>query len=137
MSKGLYYQNSFLGVLGEKTGRFADYYIGNYRESVELCVGDVVSFYEYGRIYTKVVTRNSLKNEYGVFGFGSNRLDFQGIIRILTYRDLTEDIFQKLQESTSTKNRHYFTIRDIDVKEMTIEQIEKLLGYQVRIINSK
>src|SRR5699024_8764742 len=92
----LYYQNSSLGKLGECTGirpECGSYY--TFHPSETLKVGDVVSFYEYEQIYTKVVTKNTLENEYGVYGFGNNRLNFKKLTKVLSYKDLTEDILRK------------------------------------------
>ncbi len=132
MNKALYYQNSCLGVLGENTDSFAIEESLGRSTNVELRVGDVISFYEYGRIYTKVVAKDSMYNTYGVFGFGTNRLDFKHLTKVLSYEDLTEDMFQKLQEGRSNSKK-WFKIKDASSKEMTLEDIEKELGYKVKI----
>ncbi|GIN10154.1 hypothetical protein J26TS2_00210 [Shouchella clausii] len=130
--KALFYLDSFLGFLGEPTGSYALYNQYGRNERVELKVGDVVSFVEYGRSHTLVVCKNCFEKAYGVYGFGSNKLDFKHLTRILTHEDLTEDLFQKLQKPTG-RNRDFYTIRDIDIREMTVSEIERELGYKVKI----
>lgn len=97
-------------------------------------MGDVVSFYRYEEIYTRVVTKDFRKEKYGIFGFGNDTLNFDKLTKIMSYRDLTEDIFQKLQQKHSGEVRESFMIRDVVQKEMTIEQIQEELGYPIKII---
>ncbi|MCA1021523.1 hypothetical protein [Halobacillus litoralis] len=131
--KNIFYNKSLLGRLGEQTGSYAIEEKNGQNQKVELRVGDVVSFYKYKRIYTKVVVKNSSKHhEYGIFGFGTNDLSFDKMTRVLSYEDLTEDILQKLQENLLSK-RSSFAIKETSEREMTLGEIEKELGYKIKI----
>lgn len=132
-SREMFYQNSSLGILGEDTGvkpECGSNYTFNKEETLK--VGDVVSFYEYGEIHTKVITKDRLKDVYGVYGFGSNRLNFKWLTKILSYKDLTEDILQKL---IGGKGKENLSIVKIKTVEMTIEEIERELGKKIKIVN--
>jgi len=131
--KGMYYQNSLIGEIGECTGHYpqcGSYHTFNTDDTIK--VGDVVSFYEHGEIYTKVVTKNYFEDKYGVFGFGSNRLNFPKLTKILDHKDLTEDILRKL---IGGRGKEHFSIKEVEhKKEMTISQIERKLGHGVKIV---
>lgn len=138
VERGLYYQKSFLGRIGERTGNFAnkDYYGNDNR--VEIKVGDVISFRRFGRIYTRVAAKDEFKNTYGVFGFGTDNFNFEDIQIILTHEQLTEDIFRKLQSPDNKRHQGFFTIRQIDVEEeYTVEELEEILGKKIKIVGGK
>lgn len=130
--KALFYLDEYLGFLGEPTGSYAlcDYY--GYTKKVELKVGDVVSFFWSKKLVTSVVSKKISDKGYGVFGFGSYKLDFEHLTRVLTFDNLTEDLFQKLQ-APDGKNRNFYSIREIEIREMTVSEIERELGYKVKI----
>lgn len=137
LRKELFYRNTSLGIVGECTGiRPKCGSPHTFLKEENLKVGDVVSFYNYEQIYTRVVVKNFRreKEKYGIFGFGSDTLDFDKLTKVMSYKDITEDIFQKLQESYSGEKRENFTIKDIIQKEMTIKQIQDELGYPIKII---
>lgn len=131
MMRELFYKEHSIGIVGECTSVYPE--CGDCRHTT-LRVGDLISFYKYGKIHTKVVAKSS---SYGIFGFGGHTLDFDKVTRIMSYEDLTEDIFQKTQEPDSREGRERYTIRDMKEKEMTIEQVQEELGYPIKIIGSE
>lgn len=137
LRKELFYRNTSLGIVGECTGiRPKCGSPHTFSKEENLKVGDVVSFCIFEKIYTRVVVKKFRreKEKYGIFGFGSDTLDFDKLTKVMSYKDITEDIFQKLQESYSGEKRENFTIKDIIQKEMTIKQIQDELGYPIKII---
>ncbi len=134
--KGLFYRDSFLGELGKKTGFVFSNKSSGWKKKTELRVGDIVSFVEYDRTFTKVVVME--ENVPGIFGFGSDTLEFEYLTKIMGFEHLTEDIFNKLQEAEYRKaEKGLFSIRPIKEKELTISEIEEKLGYKIKVISNK
>jgi|SRR5699024_8080200 len=133
MSKklGIYHGNSLLGVIGEKSDCVAKVDYGGYIKHERLCIGDVIAFERDGNIYIKTALEN------GVFGFGSNNFRFHNINKILSYKNLTVDILRKIQGVGIDDIKEQFDIREIKESkpvEMTVKEIEKVLGKKIKII---
>ncbi len=124
--KALYYDTSFLGLIGEEANRKDS--LGN-----DLHIGDVVSFEHWNKKFVKVVASHG-DNVYGLFGFGTNTLDFDKLVKIVPYNYLTEELFIAIQETTSHFDRSLFKIKDYEVREMTVREIEKELGCRIKIV---
>lgn len=124
MKKAIMYKNTNYGFLGEKTSTTIS---GNY-----LRVGDVIAFEKHDELFVRPVTKKK-DGEYGVFGFGSNHFIFKNMTKILSYEFLTEQLLQELQGG----RKENFSIKEVEyAKEMTISEVEELLGHKIKIINS-
>lgn len=91
LKRDLYIKNQYFGTVGTYT-KEKDV------RGKKLYVGDVVTFKEYGSIYTKVVnSRFIIPTIYGIYGFGSSHLNFEGITKVAHHTELTDKIFKELQ----------------------------------------
>lgn len=130
MSRGLYYGNSFLGRVGEPTGLIISNYSDGHNSETEIKVGDTIAFTEYDASWVRVVVKDD-EGEYGVFGFGSNRLDFDDITIVLSHHKLTQEFFSLTQKRRAKSK---FKIEGLPTKNMTVAEIERELGYAVKIV---
>jgi len=121
------YNKSVFEVAGT-IGEFAFNANGDYH------VGDIVSFNpEFstlgnGNIGVVTAYKNS-KLGYGVCGiYGKDPREI-GIKKVLPYTMLTQEIL--------TYHKDHLVIRDLVLKEMTVQEIEKELGYKIKIIGER
>lgn len=94
-------------------------------------VGDILTFYHDGEIESGVVLNESNANTYGIYGNWYKKFDFNKVVKLLNYSE-TDDNF---------KIRHIDTFNEVTIEddkevEMTIEQIQRILGHKVKIIKS-
>ena len=126
--KEIHYDNhQNLGRMGECTNIFSQH--GN-----ELKVGDIVSFLRNNKIRTGIVAKNLITSEYFVLGIDDSSSSIQHATKVLSYKYLTEDILNELSGYIFLPGEVLFKIKKVIKKEMTIEQIEKELGYGVKIV---
>ena len=111
------------GVIGEDTG-FSAYYLPQWNQVIR--VGDVVSFLFNDNVHTGVVMRDD--NQYGVMGWGVDRLDYDRISIVIPHSKVTEEIIKTLHGDS-------FSIVEDIAEEMTIGEIEKELGRRIKIID--
>jgi len=125
MDKKELYNKSVSQFAGE-VGEFAFNVHG-----VDYHVGDIVSFSEHltnlNNDNIGVVTINkSCRLGYGVCGIYTKDAREIGIKKILPFTLLTQEILSHYKD--------HLVIRDLHLKEMTVQEIEKELGYKIKII---
>lgn len=113
-----------LGIIGESVSN------SHYK------VGDVITFRVYGETYVRPIVKLKDDTKGGIMGFGANHLKFDNVQRLLSHEDLTEDILRKLQEVERGRDswREGFTIREIEIEEMTLSEIERELGRRIKVV---
>lgn len=94
-------------------------------------VGDILTFYHDGEIESGVVLNESNANTYGIYGYWCKKFDFDKAVKLLNYSE-TDD-HSKIRYVYGGKE---VTIEDDREVEMTIEQIQRILGHKVKIIKS-
>lgn len=121
--------NSDYGIRGERTGKYA-YKNGHGRKKVhEICVGDVVSYNDdMGNAFSAVVLK--LDGSYGLMGRGITHLEFDNITITVPYKKVPIEMINALHESD-------FEYKKVEAVEMTIEEIEELVGKRVKIIKEE
>ena len=114
------------GVRGESTGNKA-YENGYGRRKVhDICVGDVVSYNDsVGNAFCGVVLKSD--GQYGIMGRGINGLNYANITLCVPYDKVPIEMINAL-------HRTHFEYREAEAVEMTIEEIEELVGKRVKII---
>lgn len=121
-NKELYNKSVFqsVGVIGEFafTAGGVDYH-----------VGDIVTFEKQKPTDsdTGVVTEDvQQKLGYGVCGAYTRDARQIGIKKVLPYTLLTQEIL--------SYHKDHLIIREVEVKEMTVKEIEEELGYKIKIV---
>lgn len=116
------------GTLGEQTN------------VAGLCVGDIISYKDSQKNFKMgIILKETKKAQpyYAVMGHFSTKLPewINGVsdVRvIIPYNLVTPDILNHINGSSSYR---YFTeFREVQVRRMTMSQIEKALGYHIEII---
>lgn len=127
------YNKSIHKVIGE-IGEFAFEVDG-----VKFYVGDIVAFDTQREPdfldecsggdyhYAGVITRNECKLGYGICNGYTDSVYNVNIKRVVPYNLLTREILD------FCKNNH-IVIRDVPVKEMTVNEIEAELGYKIKVV---
>lgn len=97
MKKVIYIDGRKYGVIGEKVPNHL--YEGNY----DLHVGDVIQI----RLNEKIINSPILNynDAYGIYGLEVCELNYQDIHKVLSYKNLTFDIFLELLNCYSFKFR--------------------------------
>ena len=119
MKKILYINNEESGELGEPV----------FKDSLgkQLCVGDIV--YTIGKSVSNIniVTNNC------IYGWGS--LTYNGNLnKVSAYKIINYTQIDNLDEKILRKLMHKIETKISQSKEMTISEIEKELGYSIKII---
>ena len=120
------FNNDNYGVRGESTGVKA--YANGYgrRKVHEICVGDVVCYNDsVGNTFCGVVLKRD--GQYGIMGRGINGLNYANITLCVPYDKVPIEMINAL-------HRTPFEYREVEAVEMTIEEIEELVGKRVKII---
>lgn len=118
MKKQLYISGEYSGELGKPV--FKDT-LGK-----QLCVGDVV--YTIG----KSVTDINLVTEKCIYGWGSNTRN-GNFTKVSAYKIINYTNIEKLEEKIKARLPK-IEITTSNIKEMTIAEIEKELGYSIKIV---
>jgi len=94
-------------------------------------VGDLVLYQRKKGYIDYGILVEFKKGIYSVYGWGTtdlnNRDDITLVNRIIPYDIITNDIVKHMHST--------LCIKEIEEKEMTLNDIEKLLGYKIKIIN--
>lgn len=119
MKKILYINNEESGELGKPV----------FKDSLgkQLCVGDIV--YTIGKSVSNIniVTKNC------IYGWGSST--YKGNLNeVSAYKIINYTQIENLDEKIQRKLMHKIKIKTLQPKEMTISEIEKELGYSIKII---
>ena len=117
------------GVRGESTGNTA--YKNGYgrRRAHDICVGDVVSYNDsVGNAFSGVVLKNG--GRYGIMGRGINHLDYANLTITVPYERVPIEMINALHKV----NFEYKEVETVETVEMTLEEIEELVGKHVKII---
>lgn len=118
MKKYLYQNNKYYGYIGENTN------ISDYK------VGDLVLFSRYNVNHAGLIIKNL--DSYTIFGWAcidiTTSFDISIVCKIIPAELMTNEIISKL---TNLK------IKEKEEKEITISEIENILGYKIKIVNSK
>ena len=114
------------GVRGESTGNKA-YENGYGRRRVhDICVGDVVRYNDsVGNTFCGVVLKRD--GQYGIMGRGINHLDYANLTITVPYERVPIEMINALHKVD-------FEYKEVEAVEMTIEEIEELVGKRVKII---
>ncbi|AKQ08407.1 hypothetical protein PQE66_gp092 [Bacillus phage PBC2] len=101
-------------------------------DGVNFYVGDIVTFdtqkpFDGHTHYAGVITTHKGKEPYGICNGYIDSVYNVNIKRVVPYNLVTREILD------FCKNTHIL-IRDIPVKEMTLAEIEKELGYKIEIV---
>ena len=116
----------FLYVNGEKSG-----IIGKpvFKDSLgkQLCIGDIV--YTIGQSHSSI----NIVVEDCIYGWGEStyngELDKISVYKIINYTQI-ENLDERILKKIGIK----IVIKNCNKKEMTIAEIEKELGYQIKIV---
>ena len=114
------------GVRGESTGNKA-YENGYGRRRVhDICVGDVVSYNDSeGNAFSGVVLKDG--DRYGIMGRGIRHLDYANLTITVPYERVPIEMINALHGVD-------FEYKEVETVEMTLEEIEELVGKHVKII---
>ena len=110
-------QKEFYGYIGEKTG------CENYR------VGDLVLFnINIDTNGIGIIVKNNKEKEYCIYGWCGRNSSIEKTYKInkiiIPNSLITENIISYL---------HQLSVKECEVKEMTLEEIEEKLGYKIKI----
>lgn len=115
-----------LYVNGEESGE-----IGKpvFKDSLgrQLCVGDIV--YTIGKNHSSI----NIVVDDCIYGWGYNTQNGK-IVGISTYRIINYTQIENLDEKILKELRDRIIIKNCNKKEMTIAEIEKELGYSIKIV---
>ncbi|UUV46047.1 hypothetical protein [Bacillus phage vB_BanS-Thrax1] len=105
-------------------------------DGVNFYVGDIVAFDTQKPCFDKndghyvgVITTHDGKEPYGICNGYTDSVYNVNIKRVVPYNLVTREILD------FCKNTHII-IRDIPVKEMTLAEVEKELGYKIQIVEA-
>lgn len=119
MKKNLYINNEESGKLGKPV----------FKDSLgkQLCVGDIV--YTIGRSVSdiNIVTKDC------IYGWGSSTYN-GNLNEVSAYKIINYTQIENLDEKILKKLMCKIEIKTSKIKEMTIPEIEKELGYSIKII---
>lgn len=121
--KYLYGDNYCLGYIGQQT-RNPNYKVG---DIVIYCYKLFVDIkYDIG-----IIVKNPNKSGYGVYGWcgeDMSKNDYHIEKVVIPSELVTENILRYIKE---------IEVKDICEKEMTLDEVEEILGYKIKIVGSK
>jgi len=116
------------GRRGEHTGVFA--YKNGYNDKVhEICVGDVVCYTVDGLPFSGVVLKRI--GRYGIMGRGIHRLSNANLTISVPYKDVPIEMINAIHRVDD------FEYVAEEAVEMTLEEIEEIVGNNVKIIKGR
>ena len=123
-NKSIYIGNECYGKIGKK--------VPGHLHALphDLHVGDLVAFKYENKFDLGIVLNHEKPNTYGIYGYWIKGLDLDRIKLMYQHQELSE---QSIKEAINTDNHKIKIIKD-DVKELTLEEIQRLLGYKIKII---
>ena len=116
------------GIRGESTGVFA-FKNGKQGRVHEVRVGDAVCYNDSeGNAFCGIVMK--WNGKYGIMGRGVNHLNFDNITITVPYERVPIEMINALHGGG-------FEYKEVEVIEMTIEDIEELVGKRVKIVKEE
>lgn len=93
-----------------------------------LYVGDLVALIYGDNVYCRPVMK--FNGKYGIYGFGVDNFKFEKIKKVADFTSLTLSILK-----SSHQQDYIDTLFDlVTAKKMSLEDIEKELGYKIELI---
>lgn len=99
-----------------------------------LHVGDIIAYYRDNKIHLGVILENKQSNIFSIFGWFGRDVksvdDEYGLKLVIPYTEVTPTLLDFVDESEG-----YFQFQESVAVNLTKSEIEKILGYEVNIID--